>query len=95
MRSPAAPGGAHRGNRGDEPGRYVLRALALTELTAREAEIVDLARAGKNNAEIARALTVSQRTVEGHLYRVFAKLGISERAELKDAGLQPGNGVAR
>ncbi len=56
---------------------------------------MDLARAGKNNAEIARALTVSQRTVEGHLYRVFAKLGISERAELKDAGLQPGNGVAR
>ena len=80
---------------GMNPGRYVLRTLALTELTAREAEIVDLARAGKNNAEIARALTVSQRTVEGHLYRVFAKLGISERAELKDAGLQPGNGVAR
>lgn len=63
-------------------GRFVARALALTELTAREKEIVDLARSGKNNAHIARALTVSQRTVEGHLYRVFAKLGISERSEL-------------
>lgn len=80
---------------GMDPGRYVSRTLALTELTARETEIVDLARAGKNNAEIARILTVSQRTVEGHLYRVFAKLGISERAELNDAGLQPGNGLNR
>ncbi|MGO1231570.1 hypothetical protein [Glutamicibacter arilaitensis] len=26
---------------------------------------------------------LSQRTVEGHLYRVFSKLGINERSELK------------
>ncbi len=65
-------------------GKFVARALALTELTAREKEIVDLARAGKNNAHIARVLTVSQRTVEGHLYRVFGKLGISERSELNN-----------
>lgn len=63
-------------------GRFVTLSLALTELTAREKEIVRLVRAGKNNGEIARALTVSQRTVEGHLYRVFLKLGISDRSEL-------------
>lgn len=73
-----------------DPGKYISRVMALTELTAREAVIVDLARQGMNNAQIARALTVSQRTVEGHLYRVFSKLGISERAELDDAGLDAG-----
>lgn len=71
-----------------DTGKYVSRALALAELTAREAEIVALAREGKNNAQIARSLTVSQRTVEGHLYRVFSKLGISERSELKHVGVQ-------
>ena len=65
-----------------DTGLFVTRALALTELSSREKEIVDLARTGKNNDEIARALTVSQRTVEGHLYRIFSKLGISKRAEL-------------
>lgn len=64
------------------PGPYAGRALAMAELTARETEIVELARDGRNNAEIARALTVSQRTVEGHLYRVFSKLGINDRSEL-------------
>ncbi|MFJ2617896.1 response regulator transcription factor [Glutamicibacter sp. NPDC087344] len=72
------------------PNKYVARALALTELTAREAEIVQLALSGKNNSQIARALTVSQRTVEGHLYRVFSKLGISERSELGVAELDFG-----
>lgn len=73
------------------PDAYVARALALAELTSREEEIVELARAGKNNAEIARVLTVSQRTVEGHLYRVFSKLGITERSELSGLRLHAGN----
>ncbi|MGP4994693.1 response regulator transcription factor [Glutamicibacter ardleyensis] len=78
---------------GLDSGRYIARILALTELTAREAEIVELAREGRNNAQIARALTVSQRTVEGHLYRVFSKLGITERSALNNAGLQAGTGT--
>lgn len=64
------------------PDTYTARALGMAELTSREEEIVDLARSGKTNAEIARALTVSQRTVEGHLYRVFSKLGITDRSQL-------------
>lgn len=72
------------------PLPFVVEAMSLAELTAREEEIVDLARRGKNNAQIARALTVSQRTVEGHLYRVFTKLGISDRAELAELSLPMG-----
>lgn len=71
-------------------GPYAVRALAMAELTTREEEIVELARGGRNNAEIARILTVSQRTVEGHLYRVFAKLGINDRSELTGLPLLAG-----
>lgn len=51
-------------------------------LTSREKDIIALARQGKSNKEIADALTISQRTVEGHIYRVFFKLGINRREEL-------------
>ena len=51
-------------------------------LTAREDEIVALARDGLGNREIASRLFVSVRTVESHLYRAMQKLGISQRADL-------------
>ncbi|MGO3257304.1 MAG: helix-turn-helix transcriptional regulator [Glutamicibacter ardleyensis] len=35
-----------------------------------------------SNMEIAENLTLSRRTVEGHLFRVFGKLGIRRRKEL-------------
>ena len=57
-------------------------ALRPLPLTAREREIAVLAAAGLSNREIARRLTVSVRTVEGHLYRVGHKLGVSDRAGL-------------
>jgi DNA-binding CsgD family transcriptional regulator len=53
-------------------------------LTAREAEILEFVAAGSSNAEVAVALSLSPRTVEGHLSRIFAKLGVSRRAELLD-----------
>lgn len=53
-----------------------------TPLTAREREIALLAVEGLTNRDIARSLTVSTRTVEGHLYRIYVKLGISRREEL-------------
>lgn len=40
---------------GMDSGKYVARVLAITELTARETEIVNLARQGLNNAQIARS----------------------------------------
>lgn len=48
-------------------------------LTAREAQITDLARRGMTNAEIAQQLVLSVRTVEAHLYRAMHKLGVSDR----------------
>ncbi|MFC8731428.1 LuxR C-terminal-related transcriptional regulator [Luteimicrobium sp. NPDC057192] len=54
----------------------------VVPLTVREEEIVDLARDGLSNREIASRLFVSVRTVESHLYRAMQKLGISQRADL-------------
>jgi ATP/maltotriose-dependent transcriptional regulator MalT len=51
-------------------------------ITDREREIVMLAAAGLSNRQIAERLSVSVRTVEGHLYRIFAKLGIEHREQL-------------
>ena len=53
-------------------------------LTAREREIVEMAARGLSNKDIAERLTVSVRTVEGHLYRAGHKLGVSERTGLAD-----------
>lgn len=57
-------------------------AMARVALTRREEEIAVLAAQGAVTSEIAHSLTVSPRTVEGHLYRVYLKLGISGRDEL-------------
>ncbi|MFF2030189.1 LuxR C-terminal-related transcriptional regulator [Arthrobacter sp. NPDC058192] len=56
-------------------------------LTAREAEVLQRVSGGATNAEIAAELCVSQRTVEGHLSRIFAKLGVGRRADLLGAGV--------
>ena len=48
----------------------------------REREIANLVAAGLSNKEIADRLVVSVRTVEGHLYRTYTKLDISDRGQL-------------
>lgn len=64
-------------------------ALKPLPLTVREREIVAMAGRGLSNKNIADRLTVSVRTVEGHLYRAGLKLGVSERTALADIlGLQ-------
>lgn len=55
-----------------------------TPLTAREAAITELiAQQGLSNADIARQLRISEKTVKTHLSHVFQKLGVSQRSELQ------------
>jgi DNA-binding CsgD family transcriptional regulator len=51
-------------------------------LTSQQAQVARLARDGLSNPEIATRLFISTRTVQYHLSKVFAKLGIKSRAEL-------------
>jgi DNA-binding CsgD family transcriptional regulator len=58
---------------------------ARDRLTAQELQIAQLAAAGLSNREIGERLFLSHRTIGSHLYRIFPKLGITARAQLRDA----------
>jgi DNA-binding CsgD family transcriptional regulator len=55
------------------------------QLTPQELQVAQLAAQGLSNKEIAGRLYLSTRTVGTHLYRLYPKLGITSRAELRDA----------
>ena len=57
----------------------------LGALSGRELEIADRVALGSTNRQIAEELFLSQKTVVGHLTSVFAKLGVSSRAEVAEA----------
>lgn len=57
----------------------------VAHLTAQETAIAELAASGLTNKEIGSRLFLSPRTVSGHLYSIFPKLGIRSRAGLRDA----------
>lgn len=62
-----------------------LEALGAPVLTPRQREIARLAADGLTNAEIARTLTISIRTVENHLQRIYELLDIDRRTDLSEA----------
>lgn len=65
----------HRQGRGGRP-----RAALPAGLSAREVEVLRLVAEGKSNREIAEALVLSEKTISSHLERIFAKLGVENRA---------------
>jgi DNA-binding NarL/FixJ family response regulator len=70
--------------------KLVSRLRAPTPLSPREIEVLRLVAVGSTNAEIGRALYISEATVKTHLLRVFGKLGVSDRTAAVTAALDRG-----
>jgi DNA-binding NarL/FixJ family response regulator len=70
------------GRRVARTGRRGAGEEGVDALSAREREIAELAAGGKTNKEIGGTLFLSEKTVEGHMSRIFAKLGVRSRVEL-------------
>lgn len=80
------------GNSGPKKGRFVItmefedgeQAIAdyKFRFTKREADIIDGVIQGKNNAQLAAALNVSENTVKTHIHNIYRKVGANNRTEL-------------
>ncbi len=66
----------------DEQSRVGGRVPSSGELTAAERRVAELVAEGLQTKQVAAALFVSPKTVEGHLTNIYAKLGVHSRTEL-------------
>jgi len=73
-------------------GRRRRRDAGRENLTAQEQRVARLAAAGHSSPEIAGQLSLSVRTIETHLGRIYAKLGVHSQRELmaRQIGAAPG-----
>jgi DNA-binding NarL/FixJ family response regulator len=62
----------------------------LSALSSRELEIAELVSDGHTNRQIAGKLSLSEKTIETYLSRVFTKLGVSSRAAVASAIVRAG-----
>jgi DNA-binding CsgD family transcriptional regulator len=73
------------GRRIARPGRRAAAAEGVEALSGREREVADLVAEGRTNKEIAAELFLSAKTIENHMSRIFAKLGVSKRTQVAAA----------
>lgn len=64
--------------------------FGLDQLTPREREVLTLVARGRSNTEIAEGLVLSPETVKTHVKRIFAKLGVRDRAQAVVAAYEAG-----
>ena len=71
-----------QGRRVPRPVRRRAGGEGMAALSARELEVAELVAEGRTNRQVAEALYLSEKTIENHLGRIFAKLGVPSRAAL-------------
>ena len=67
---------------GEKPAPATAADTAGTPLTRREQQVADLVAESLSNKDIAARLVIAQRTAEGHVERILAKLGLTKRTQL-------------
>ncbi|MBQ1080256.1 helix-turn-helix domain-containing protein [Nocardiopsis sp. B62] len=67
----------------------------VKELSPQESQVARLAAQGLSNREIGEFLSLSPRTVASHLYRIFPKLNITSRRQLRDIDMSESSSPSR
>lgn len=88
--------GANKGSLADHTspseGSLLPEPLLPPKLTSREKVVLNLLIQGQANKEIAIVLCISQKTVEFHLTNIYAKLGVTNRAQAIAKAIELGFG---